>query len=133
MAHYSKEPYYTGGNSGGGGGGMRFLTGEGDPDASVGQPGDVYVNTSNGDLHSNVNGTWTKEMTLKGSQGAPGQDGEQGPQGVPGQDGKDGSDGEQGPQGNPGQDGQDGADGFPTEEQWDELLGRVSALEADEG
>lgn len=41
--------------------------------------------------------------------------------------------GEQGPQGAPGQDGQDGAkgaDGFPTEEQWNELVARVDALES---
>lgn len=38
--------------------------------------------------------------------------------------GKPGADGTQGPKGEP------GADGFPTEEQWNELVARVEALEA---
>src|SRR5699024_1206797 len=57
---------------------------------------------------------------------ASGGSGERGPQGPQGPPGKDGEDGEQGPAG---KDGADGADGFPTEEQWNELEGRVEALE----
>lgn len=58
-----------------------------------------------------------------------------GPAGADGADGKDGVDGEQGPAGEPGADGEtgpagkDGADGFPTEEQWNTLVGRVDKLE----
>lgn len=61
--------------------------------------------------------------SLKGEQGP------QGPKGDPGADGQDGAQGPQGPQGEPGADGKDGADGFPTEEQWNELVARVDALE----
>src|SRR5690625_2051941 len=112
--HFSKEPYaILGGSAGGGaGGGMRFHSGAGEPDSSVGQPGDIYLNTSNGDLYSNVNGEWTFEMNLRGPQG------EQGPQGEPGPQG------EQGPQGPP------GADGFGTEEQYNEIIARLEALES---
>lgn len=60
---------------------------------------------------------------------ASGGSGERGPQGPAGKDGADGKDGEQGPKGEPGADGKDGADGFPTESQWNELEGRVEALE----
>lgn len=130
--HYSKVPYYvtiSGDSGGGGGSSMRFISGEGEPDASVGAPGDIYLDTDSGDLYKNTNGTWSEEMNLKGPAGVDGKDGEQGPQGEPGVDGKDG---EQGPQGEPGadgKDGSDGADGFPSEEQWNELVARVEALE----
>lgn|SRR5690625_2983892 len=125
--HYSKVPYYvtiSGDSGGGGGSSMRFISGEGEPDASVGAPGDIYLDTDSGDLYKNTNGTWSEEMNLKGPAGADGADGEQGPQGEPGADGLDG---EQGPAG------QDGADGFPTEEQWNELVARVEAIEGEGG
>lgn len=78
---------------------------------------------------------------LKGPKGDPGKQGPEGKQGPPGKDGEDGKDGEQGPpgeqgpqgeQGPPGKDGNDGddgKDGFPTEEQWNDLVARVDALE----
>jgi|SRR5690625_102417 len=120
--HYSKEPYYVyiNGDNGGGGSNMRFISGEGEPGSDVGAPGDVYLDTDSGDLYTNKNGSWTIEMNLKGPQG---------PSGPKGDPGADGQDGEQGPQGEPGADGKDGADGFPTEEQWNELVARVDALE----
>lgn len=127
--YYSKEPYYVyiNGDSGGGGGSnMRFISGEGEPGSGIGAPGDIYLDTSSGDLYSNKNGTWEVEMNLKGPEGPAGEDGidgidgEQGPKGDPGADGADG---------NTGPAGADGKDGFPTEEQWNALVERVDALE----
>lgn len=106
--HYSKEPYYvviSGESSGGGGGSMRFISGEGEPGADVGAPGDVYLNTTTGDLYTNKNGNWSLEMNLKGPAG---QKGDKGDKGDPGED---------------------GVDGFPTEAQWNALVARVEALE----
>lgn len=42
-----------------------------------------------------------------------------------------GPEGPEGPQGDAGPAGADGADGFPTEAQWDALVARVEALEAE--
>lgn len=114
--HYSKEPYYVV-ISGGGGGSMRFISGEGEPGADVGAPGDVYLNTTTGDLYTNKNGNWSLDMNLKGPAG---------PKGDPGADGKDGAKGDKGDKGDPGE---DGVDGFPTEAQWNALVARVEALE----
>lgn len=107
----------------GGGGSMRFLFGEENPTQSDGQPGDVFLNVNTGDIFENQNGSWELQGNLKGpkgdtgEQGPKGEQGEQGPQGPAGADGADGKDGA------------DGADGFPTEEQWNELVARVEALE----
>jgi len=87
MPNFSKEPYAI---TGGGGGGMRFLSGEGEPTADTGQPGDVYLDTTNGDLYENVNGTWTKDMNLRGPQGDQGPQGDTGEQGEQGPAGADG-------------------------------------------
>src|SRR5690606_40411204 len=69
---------------GGGGGGMRFHFGSGAPDASLGAPGDVYLNTSNGDFYLNQNGTWNQIGNLRGPQGPEGPEGPQGEQGPAG-------------------------------------------------
>src|SRR5690606_7518454 len=69
-------------NAGGGGGGMRFHFGTGAPDASLGAPGDVYLNTSNGDFYLNQNGTWNQIGNLRGPQGPQGPEGDQGPAGA---------------------------------------------------
>jgi len=69
-------------NAGGGGGGMRFHFGTGAPDASLGAPGDVYLNTSNGDFYLNQNGTWNQIGNLRGPQGPQGPEGDPGPAGV---------------------------------------------------
>src|SRR5690606_7931434 len=72
-------------NAGGGGGGdMRFHFGSGAPDASLGAPGDVYLNTSNGDFYLNQNGTWNQIGNLRGPQGPEGPEGPQGEQGPAG-------------------------------------------------
>ena len=53
----------------------------------------------------------------EGPIGPEGPEGPEGPQGPPGADGSDGATGA------PGADGADGADGFPTETQWNDLVG----------
>lgn len=78
-------------NSGSGGGAsMRFHFGDGAPDASLGAPNDVYLNTTNGDFYQNQNGTWNLIGNLRGPQGPQGPEGPQGPPGADGQDGVDG-------------------------------------------
>src|SRR5699024_133166 len=124
--HYSKVPYYvtiSGDSGGGGGSSMRFISGEGEPDATVGAPGDVYVDTDSGELYKNTNGTWSEEMNLKGPAGADGRDGEQGTQGEQGADGKEGYDGERVPVG------KDSADGFRSEKEWNLLVASDEELE----
>lgn len=128
---YSKTPYavtINGEGGTGGGGGMRFISGEGEPGADIGAPGDAYLDTNNGDLYTNKNGTWSMELNLKGPKGDTGS------AGADGSDGTNGSDGEQGPKGDPGEDGSngaDGADGFGTEAQYDDIIARLDVLEAD--
>lgn len=86
MPHFSKQPY-TVTVIGDGGAGMQFISGEGAPTQDIGQPGDVYLDTSNGDLYKNENGSWQLQMNLVGPQG---EQGPQGPQGPAGEDGADG-------------------------------------------
>lgn len=74
-------------------------------------------------------GITTAEAGAKGDKGDPGAPGEDG---APGKDGAKGDPGEKGDPGTPGEDGAKGADGFPTEEQWDDLVARVTALESPE-
>lgn len=145
--HYSKEPYYVtvgGGSTGGGGGGMRFNVGTGEPDASIGQPGDVYLDKGNGDFYTNGNGAWTLEFNIKGERGATGAagtDGVAGPKGDPGANGATGATGaagtagatgETGPKGDPGAAGSTGPAGFGTEAQYDDIIARLTALETPE-
>ena len=63
---------------------------------------------------------------VKGDTGAAGAKGDKGDTGAAGAAGAKGDTGAQGPAG------ADGADGFPTEEQWNELVARVDALESPE-
>ena len=58
-----------------------------------------------------------------------GKKGDPGPQGNPGADGNPGPQGDPGSQGNPGADGEDG---FGTEEQYNEIIARLEALESPE-
>lgn len=69
---------------GGGGGGMAFLHGLGDPTAEVGKDGDVYLNTTSGDLFKREGGSWSLLMNLVGPQGPQGEQGPPGGQGPPG-------------------------------------------------
>ena len=66
----------------------------------------------------------------KGDKGEPGADGADGAKGDAGPAGADGA---KGAKGDKGDTGPAGADGFPSEEQWNELVARVDALEADAG
>ncbi len=68
------------------------------------------------------------EQGIAGVELTPGP---QGPQGDAGPAGPEGPEGPQGPQGDAGPAGSDGADGFPTEAQWNDLVARVEALEAE--
>lgn len=68
----------------------------------------------------------------KGDTGAKGAKGDPGEQGPPGTDGADGAKGDKGDPGTPGAKGDKGDPGFPTEEQWNELVARVEALETPE-
>lgn len=92
------------GGDAGGGSSMRFIFGTSDPTPNDGQPGDVFLNTSTGDIFSNVNGTWQKQGNLRGPQGPEGPRGPEGPQGPP---------------------------GFGTEEQYNEIISRLEALEGE--
>lgn len=90
----------------------------GAPNPAVGKPGDLYLNTSNGDVYEKLsdNTTWTLRGNIRGPQGIQGPKGDtgaqgsQGPQGIQGPTGNTGSQGPpgntgpQGPQGNPGAD-----------------------------
>lgn len=64
-----------------------------------------------------------------GAVGTPGPKGDKGDTGEPGPKGDKGDQGEPGPKGDKGDQGDPGVDGFPSEAQWDELVGRVQALE----
>ena len=75
-------------SGGGGGASMRFHFGEGAPDASLGSPGDVYLDTDSGDFYQNQNGTWNVIGNLRGPQGPQGEQGPQGPAGADGADGR---------------------------------------------
>ena len=65
-----------------------------------------------------------------GPQGPAGPKGDPGEQGTPG---TDGAKGDKGDPGTPGAKGDKGDPGFPTEEQWNELVARVEALETPAG
>ena len=67
-----------------GGNSMRFLSGVTNPTSDIGVPGDVYLNTTSGDLFKNDNGTWNLLMNLVGPQGPKG---DTGPEGDPGAEG----------------------------------------------
>ena len=62
----------------GGGTASRWYSGTSDPDDSLGQVGDYYLNTSSGDVFEKGSAGWSKTGNIKGPQG------EQGPPGEPG-------------------------------------------------
>ena len=86
----------------GGGGGVNFLSGDSDPTPDVGSSGDVYLNTTTGDLFKKDGDSWNLLMNLVGPQGPQGPQGEQGPKGDPGDQGPKGDKGDPGEQGPPG-------------------------------
>ena len=64
-----------------------------------------------------------------GADGAKGAQGDAGPAGAKGVTGAAGADGATGARGDKGDTGPAGADGFPSDEQWNQLVARVDALE----
>ena len=61
--------------------GSSLLNGTSNPDASVGNNGDTYINTSTWDVFVKTGGNWTKVGNIMGSQGPEGPQGPQGPSG----------------------------------------------------
>lgn len=89
----------------------RWFTGSSAPAGSVGEDGDLYVNTDTGEVYVKVDGAWTDVGSIQGPEGPAGPQGPQGeqgpvgpagPQGEQGPGGPEGPHGEQGPQGPPG-------------------------------
>ena len=50
--------------------GAKFYTGAGAPANTLGNDGDVYINTAGGDVYNKVNGAWTPVMNIKGPPGS---------------------------------------------------------------
>lgn len=74
--------------------GSKILTGSGAPTAGTGVDGDMYVDTSTGDLYGpKTGGVWGPPTSLVGPEGPAGAAGAQGPAGAAGADGADGVDG----------------------------------------
>ena len=69
----------------------------------------------------------------EGPEGPAGAKGAKGDKGETGPAGPSGADGPAGPAGADGPAGPAGTDGFPSESQWNDLVARVEALEADAG
>lgn len=89
-------PWQQGGG-GGVGDGSRWLTGSGVPGAGVGDVGNFYLDSVDGNYYEKVSDTsWALRGSLKGPQG------EDGIQGIPGLKGDTGDTGPQGPDGEPG-------------------------------
>jgi hypothetical protein len=99
---------------GGGGSASRWHSGSENPVGDLGNEGDYYLNTSNGDVFEKTAEGWVNVGNIKGTKGDKGDKGDTG---------------EQGPQGPKGDKGDPGEPGFPTEEQWNSLISRVDNLE----
>lgn len=54
------------------GGAAKWLTGSGPPSDALGSNGDMYLNTSNGNVYSKSSGSWSLEGNIEGPQGDPG-------------------------------------------------------------
>ena len=100
---------------------VQLFTGEGTPSSTLGEAGDVYVDTANYDFYGpkNTDG-WGLPSSLigprgeqgpRGDTGATGATGAQGPQGETGAQGPQGIQGPSGATGAAGTDGADGVDG----------------------
>lgn len=76
--------------------GYSILSGAGVPSGGLGDNGDSYLNSTNGDVYSKVGGSWSITGNIKGIQGEQGEQGIQGEQGVQGEQGIQGIQGEQG-------------------------------------
>ena len=67
--------------------GKSILSGTGKPSNTTGIDGDLYLDSTTGDLYFKDGGTWKPNGNLKGSKGDKGDTGATGPQGPKGQDG----------------------------------------------
>ena len=61
--------------------GSVWLTGNGAPTSTLGKEGDMYLNTSNGDVYQKGADGWTKITNIKGDDGEDGEDGTNGSNG----------------------------------------------------
>ena len=68
--------------------GSIWLTGSGAPTSSIGKNGDMYLNTSNGDVYQKEADGWKLKMNIQGEDGADGEDGKDGHNGSSGAPGK---------------------------------------------
>lgn len=59
----------------GGGTASKWYSGTSDPDDSLGQVGDYYLNTSSGDVFEKGSAGWSKTGNIKGPQGPQGEPG----------------------------------------------------------
>ena len=70
--------------------GSIIFHGEGKPDDTLGKDTDLYLDSTNGDLYTKENGSWSFTMNIKGDDGKDGANGSDGQDGLNGSDGKDG-------------------------------------------
>jgi hypothetical protein len=57
------------------GGAVQWRSGSGVPSNGLGNDGDFYLNTANGDVYSKSSGSWTLQGNIKGATGATGASG----------------------------------------------------------
>lgn len=77
----------TGPAGGGGGDGSVWYDGAGAPSGGLGENGDYYLRTSNGDVYTKAGGAWSVTGNIKGADGADGADGSNGADGADGASG----------------------------------------------
>jgi len=88
-----------------------WLTGNGVPNDTDGNEGDLYLNNDDGFYYIKTADTWVFEGMFSGPEGPQGTTGEMGPQG---NDGETGPEGQTGPEGEPGIQGPQGIEGVFT-------------------
>ena len=91
--------------------GASIHSGSGTPKTNVGNNGDTYVNTTNGDIYKKEAGVWQLAGNIKGAQGSKGDKGDTGAQGPKGSKGDTGAQGSKGAQGDTGAQGPKGDTG----------------------
>ena len=91
--------------------GASIHSGSGTPKTNVGNNGDTYVNTTNGDIYKKEAGVWQLAGNIKGAQGPKGDKGDTGAQGPKGDKGDTGAQGSKGAQGDTGAQGPKGDKG----------------------
>lgn len=79
-----------------GGSGERWFVGAGAPAGGLGEDGDLYLNSTNGDVYEKAAGAWSKVANIRGPEGAKGEKGEKGETGAKGEKGSTGEKGEKG-------------------------------------